>query len=536
MRNYHFDTLPVRPQPQPLESFTSYLTRLAEANGIRSTRALFRLCFPDGRRGFTLNTGDYPPRSFGRLPTAVVGSEQILLGTTFYYLARRFARTPEPHPLSLFMSGALSPGLRYCPDCLNERGYYQLPWRFLALEGCHEHGIRLLDQCQQCGQKIPLLTQPLQMGICPMCGNDLRRGQTELLTAAARQNAAEWFQDFAELLSPFSENLYRTSVVKLMGQQFTRWRQVRRMRVADAAEYIEQSPANIYFIERGNARRTSKFQWYLGYLNFLKIRFTTILNDPLPPQPERTPEEKLLEKVQHVITYFEQKGELVNRAEVTKMIVISSGVFAKYPQVNALCAASQAKWYRQWETDMIDLARQTTAKVWAETGQPVSQKEIYRRLNWSFSKFNTHPQVKAAIRQIVEQNRVQYAEMVFEKVQAALAELEAMDQDVTKTAISNMTGISFKTMGRLPKVKQFLQEQITNRKAEHDIRKFQRREQELIQDMEQAIDTLKVSGQSVTRAAVLRVLNWNRSNLELYPRAQLLLKELTLARDQRDER
>ena len=30
---YYFDTLPLRRQPQPLESFTSYLTRLAEANG-----------------------------------------------------------------------------------------------------------------------------------------------------------------------------------------------------------------------------------------------------------------------------------------------------------------------------------------------------------------------------------------------------------------------------------------------------------------------------------------------------------------------
>jgi transcriptional regulator with XRE-family HTH domain len=465
------------------------------------------------------------------LPAAVACSEQALLATTFYYLARRFGRTPEAHPLSLFMSGALSPGLRYCPDCLSERGYYLLPWRFLALEGCHEHGTRLLDQCQQCGQKIPLFTQPLRLGMCPVCGSDLRRGQAEPLTAAARPKVAAWFQDFVELISPFSEEAAQLPVVKLMGQQFTRWRQVRRMRVADAAEYIDQSPATIYFIERGNAQRTSKFQWYLGYLDFLKVSFTTLLNQPLPPQPERTLEEKLLEKAQHVIAYFEQKGALINREEVAKLMVISPSAIKRYPQVKALCTASQAKWYRQWEADVIEQARQTAAKVLAETGQPVSQRDIYRRLDWSLSKFNTHPQIKAAIKRIVEQTQAQYADLVLEKVQAALAELESTDQDVTKTAISALTGLSLRAMGRLPKVNQFLQEQVIDRKPEHDIRRFQRREQQLIQDMEQAIDRLKAAGQPVTRAAVLRVLNQNHSNLELYPRAQLLLKELTLAKD-----
>ena len=181
---------------------------------------------------------------------------------------------------------------------------------------------------------------------------------------------------------------------------------------------------------------------------------------------------------------------------------------------------------------MIEQARQTATEVLAETEQPISQREIYRRLGWSISKFNTHPQIKAAIRRIVEQSQEQYAELVFEKVQAALAELEATDQDVTKSAISAMTGISFKTMGRLPKVNLFLQEQIVDRKPEHEIRKFQRREEKLMREMEQTIDTLKNSGQPVTRTAVLRVLNRNRSSLELYPRAQLMLKELTLAKDQ----
>ena len=43
MNGYFFDTLPVHPQPEQLESFTSYLTRLAEANGIQLVSQLLKL-------------------------------------------------------------------------------------------------------------------------------------------------------------------------------------------------------------------------------------------------------------------------------------------------------------------------------------------------------------------------------------------------------------------------------------------------------------------------------------------------------------
>ncbi len=39
--------LPLHPQPQPLESMTSYLTRLAEANGLQSINELGALSLED---------------------------------------------------------------------------------------------------------------------------------------------------------------------------------------------------------------------------------------------------------------------------------------------------------------------------------------------------------------------------------------------------------------------------------------------------------------------------------------------------------
>ena len=136
MTAYYFDTLPVHPQPAYLESLTSYLTRLAEANGLATIRHLFKLCFPTGPVRLSFQTGDFPPASFGGLPTLTQCTEERLLATTFYHLGKKFNRVLQPRPLAQFLSGGIAYRfLRYCPLCVAERGYYSLLWRFLVVEG-----------------------------------------------------------------------------------------------------------------------------------------------------------------------------------------------------------------------------------------------------------------------------------------------------------------------------------------------------------------------------------------------------------------
>lgn len=530
---YPFDILPVHPQPEPLESFTGYLTRLAEANRIRMVHQLFGLCFPEGRRGFTLNNGDYLPRSFGALPAITGCPEPMLRATTFDYLAQKFGRRSEPHPMSLFMSGVVSPGLRYCPDCLAERGYHALTWRFLPLEGCPDHSRRLLDQCRHCGQKIPLLTQPLKVVFCPVCGGDLRTCQADRLNDAAQRRAQAWSQDLTFLLSPLAGEPPDTPVVQFIGQQFFRWRQVRRLKAADAAAYIEQSPAVIYFIEKGSEQRTTKLQWYFRYADLLKIRFATMFDTPLPPQPERTFEDKLAEKVEHALVSLKQQGVLATREMIAELIGVAPVKLRGYPRVKALCTTGYAKSRHRQETVLLEQARQMATRALEETGQPLSQRELYRRLGWSLSKFNTHPQTKAALKQMFEQLQEQYTDRVLSQLQAAVDQLEATGQPVTKQALSLLVGVSLKKMAGMPRVNRFLHELMLDQKAEGAIKKFQQREQALILEIEQAMETLTQSKQPVTRTTIQQLLKRNRSSLELYPRVQLLLKEVTLAKEQR---
>ncbi|SRR6266849_5941041 len=121
---YYFETLPLCPQPQPLESFTSYLTRVAGTNGMRRYSQLNP--FIEGYRRIT-NFADYPPRSLGMLPAITLCGETELLRTTFYHVGKKFERIHDSRWLARFLSEVVASSLRYCPLCLQEAVYYSLP-------------------------------------------------------------------------------------------------------------------------------------------------------------------------------------------------------------------------------------------------------------------------------------------------------------------------------------------------------------------------------------------------------------------------
>jgi transcriptional regulator with XRE-family HTH domain len=387
----------------------------------------------------------------------------------------------------------------------------------------------LLDHCQHCDQKIPLLTQPFKFGFCPVCGNDLRLGQAERLTPSARQTAQACYQDLVFLLSPLPTEPSHSPMVEFIGEQLSRWRQVRRLKVVDAADYTEQHVSMIYFIEKGSEVRNAKLQWYLRYADFLKVRFQTMFEDPFPPQPEQTVEDKLVEKVQQAITSLEQTGELVTQQAICQMIDVFPGRLNRYPQIKKMWVASQTRWYQQRETKLVEQVPQIAAKILAQTGQPCTQKEICRQLGWSVAGLKKYPRVKAAMKQqVAEQMRAQREQMLLERVQAALTLLEDTNQKVSKHAISQMIGVSTETMDQYPKVRRFLVEQVLNRRPEHRLKQFQRQEQALVVQVQQAIETLTTTGQPVTQKAIYKLMDRSRTTLERYPRVQLLLKEATI--------
>lgn len=170
MNSYAFDVFPIRPSPQPLEALSSYLSRLAAANGIASCSGFLRWIFPNYTR-YAHHITDFPLKRWDALPQVSTLSLETLQSMTFYYVNQHFGlseQTQTRHPLR----GCLSPYLRYCPVCLSEKGYASLLWRITILTGCAQHQIRLQECCPHCGETIPLLRLRAP-GHCPCCEGDL---------------------------------------------------------------------------------------------------------------------------------------------------------------------------------------------------------------------------------------------------------------------------------------------------------------------------------------------------------------------------
>src|SRR5713101_6146497 len=179
--------LPLHPQPASLESVTSYITRLTQANGLQSIVELATLAglshnwqslrsFPDGSITSVLG-----------LTTLTGCTRTDLDAMTFLPLGRHFGRANSTKTLRRFLESSLASHLRYCPGCLAEHDfpYYRLSWRFLPLTGCVTHHCQLLDHCGHCGAPIPLLAFHPNLSLCPTCRRDLRTCQPSQLSADA---------------------------------------------------------------------------------------------------------------------------------------------------------------------------------------------------------------------------------------------------------------------------------------------------------------------------------------------------------------
>ena len=279
---YYFDTLPLHPPPEHLESFTSYLMRLAYVNGILSINGLSILGFPSQDPGITRGIADYPPLSFGNLTVAGACTEEILQATTFFHFAAKFAHSTLPQPISRFLSGCIGSHLRYCPICLAEQQsqHYLLSWRFLMLTCCCQHKCQLLVACGHCGGSIPIFIAPFKLGCCPLCQQSLKLCSAVLVTDEEELEAAiQIFDDVRFLLTCQPWETDSRNIIKQVGRRLAYVRQTKKLTAAKIASQIGIPLTVIEGIERGNPQRGATFQNYCKYVHFLCLTFKEIFSD-----------------------------------------------------------------------------------------------------------------------------------------------------------------------------------------------------------------------------------------------------------------
>lgn len=221
----------IREQPLPGESLSSFLMRGAQSNGFLDTQDYLMALFRSGEM----------PESW--LPAFSSGENGYWAGCDANEPPRRNnlgGRFIQAYPR------------HFCPDCLEEGGYWRRSWEYTFVAFCPRHRVWLEDRCAACKSRIPFwCTAPS----CPKCGERLRFHQqrdliadekaltlAQILARSAEQGS--WMPDLVdidvpwELLSPLGYEDLSRLVLLIGGYAIGRNGKPRKISFKDDAHLI----------------------------------------------------------------------------------------------------------------------------------------------------------------------------------------------------------------------------------------------------------------------------------------------------------
>lgn len=543
IRPYWFDVLPLRIKPKQLESFTSYLIRLAEKNGLHSTTALAAVCFPDQTLNIVRNLRDYPLPTMKSLETVATCSEADLLTTTFYHLGKKFGRSMLSRSLSAFLSDSLAEYLRYCPICIADQGYYSLAWRFPLLQGCHIHSRKLLDECVSCNRPIPFIGPLFRIGICPNCKSDLRGFLPQPLNREEKSIAEATFRELEFLLSP---QLWEDNDPPVhIGAYFAYLRQKKHLTMEAVSDYLKKDIRSVICVELAPVEiGGTTFESYVNYARLLDITLANSFNrvlsgavDKMMRSQRRVPSEsELIEKMKIAAEILRSRGEPVTKTAITRVAEISSYQLLKY--------SSSKAYFEQLVGENRGVGRKVllrTKKVFEdvqraiayleEIGEPATTRRIGNLVGVDPTYFRDHPHINMLLKESMmkyhtfydlKRNQEKEEELLL-KVEVAIQELEASHQPVTQRSIGRIVGKRPEKLKVYPRIEALLQQKANwSQRQQEQVRSH---EDDLLVRVEIALQQLEALGKAKTLRAVGQIVGVSSTNFRLYPRVRDLLMQ-----------
>lgn len=469
-----WNVLPLRPRPEALESMTSYITRLAEANGLQSINELGALAGGTifySQNAFWSTSPDYPAPPYPGLAQLTSYPEEQWLRMTFFYLVQYFGRSMHPNPLHRFLAGSLATSLRYCPVCLAEHtpAYYSLLWRFLILPGCSEHGVCFLDQCGHCGSPLSLLRLIPQLTTCPTCQDDLSTCKPSRLSSDVLESTARHTEDLKMLLSP-GQNLLEQGQAELVGKRFQFLRQQRDLWIPEVAHLLGRDVSIVRDIDFVGRFRQATLDDYIRYADILGYSLREVfdeqsLEDLVAPRSE----EQVFEQVTTAIQQLQARGKPVLPGTVGDLLGMTGSQLKHYPRAKKLLGRYEVQ--RKRELFQVDPKREEeliqqvahTLKQLEARGEPIVLQHVCDlvglpyasmvgkspRVRTLFHEYRKNRPGRSLAPRLGEEEKVQ-------QIQAAINMLVSHGEPITLKRVRQMTRLTQKQLRRSPRVKALL--------------------------------------------------------------------------------
>ena len=462
---FHCDVLPAHPHPQPLEALHSYVKRLARANGIQRLQNFKHLTAGEIQNAKRLMVGIHPP-PLGQLSRAVRCTEKDLLALTVCFLTSKFGRDQRR---GRFLAQGMVKHLRWCPLCLAEEGYYQLPWSFRRIPGCPQHGIHFLEVCPHCKQHILLKSSSLAFDTCPHCEGDLRQPSIRYLSDDERQHCQPYWDDVVYLLAP------------------QEWQDDRKQNIAGAVRQ------RLGFLRRIKDLDTQQTAQALGIAPYV---VATIENEVSTGQGEN---------LQDYFRYADYLG------------LTLSDVFRH-------CAETG---YIHRDTLLTDhLLKQAEAVVQQlkDEGVPVIQKTIGERLGHRASVLRKNSAIAALFQReaSIRLNRTKdYEDDLYEQTQQVISELKLQRQSICRAKICDLVGHSTRQIHSFyPRVDKLINDAVSEYRDNQP-----QREAALVRDVKDALAVFRKHSELITQERIAQYLGYSRTKLSSRPAIRQLISE-----------
>ncbi len=185
---------PVHPKPLPDELLSSWMVRLAQANGIKLQTLSWQL-FGNARSPWNRDIDRSAPPWLIRELALHTGINywDIFHTTLATYRNRLFPRRQLSGqlrwilPINNYGMRHTGFGQQFCPVCLanDPIPYFRKQWRIALFTYCPHHQVRLWDFCPACGLPVMYyrgdfgqeLQEARPMHVCHACGFDFRYGE-----------------------------------------------------------------------------------------------------------------------------------------------------------------------------------------------------------------------------------------------------------------------------------------------------------------------------------------------------------------------
>lgn len=210
---------PAHPKPLPDELLSSWIVRVAQANGIK-LQTLCWMLFGNARSPWNRDIDRSAPDWLLKVMCEHTGAKYwdayhttlTTYRTILYPSRRRSGQLRWILPVRTYAMTRKGYGQQFCPQCLAEAltPYFRKAWRVALFTFCPKHQVMLHDACPSCG--VPVVFHRGDFGVeqgntkpifsCYACGFDFRAASTAAATFPNKEIRALFYEMLEFLQMP----------------------------------------------------------------------------------------------------------------------------------------------------------------------------------------------------------------------------------------------------------------------------------------------------------------------------------------------